>query len=262
MIPAGASHPLALTLRPGSASPCGRANGGEQYRAAIDVNSTGGGVARQYQWHLTGTVRPTLSVAGVKGGVVVFGVQTAAQLQQPRQYALTAAESVTQVVARDAARWRVEVRPGAGPGRFEVTVRYAGPGTPEAFDDTLALVPTDAMAAELPETRLRLQGEVADPVVAVPRAVRLGRQPVGATTSEQVVLESVDGRPFTVRSVDAPAGLDLSAVETTPTRVTFSVRYTVQTAGEREQMAHVRAVTADGTEIRVPVPASVLGYTP
>ena len=259
VIGAGDRYPLRLVLTPGTTSECGRAKGGERFAPTLTVFYSAGGERKRQAWQLRGVLKPTLHFVDSPDGVLRVGEQTADRLAEPRDLPLAATVPV-ESVAVSGGRWLGDVRRAAEPGRFIVAVRYVPGPESHPFDEVVTFTPKAADGRTLPATRLRLVGEQVERVVAVPRAVRLGRRPVGSTATDVFTLRSVDGQAVAVGRIEPADGLQVRQLDG-PVPA-FEVTAVVAQVGERELTLVVHTTGPDGTPTAVRVPVSYLGYTP
>lgn len=260
VVPAGGRHALKLVLAPSTTSDCGRAKGGEGYQPTLTLRYTADGRREARTWQLRGVLKPTLHVGGGVGGRLWLGEQTVEQLAEPRDLPLVATVPVESVAVSCPGGWLGDVRRGSEPGRFIAAVRRVGGTEPFTFDDLLTFTPTGPDGRPLPATHLRLTGEAVDPVLPEPRAVRLGRKPVGSRATDRFSLRSIDGRVFTAGRVEAPAGVHLRRSDG-PEPV-FELAADIAAAGDQEFTVIIHTTAPDGREAAARVPVSYLGYTP
>jgi hypothetical protein len=239
-------------------SDCARARGGEQLAIPLQVRFAGpAGDIQSQSWELRCVVRPVLQAACQQA----LGMQTAGQFASGREIELTAAEHVEAVDCEAPAHWAVTVRRAAGGApKFVAALRFVGPPTPATINDTIVFIPTDAEGRQSSRVSVQITGELVEDVVASPRSAYFGRYAIGSVVEEAVVLNSLTGRPFTIReALSRMAGCTAERVENESSDSVWLIRQKVAAVGQ--QSGEVEFVVEDdaGSVIRLRVPVTYLG---
>lgn len=232
------------------------------FEARVGVEFVADGETGQKTWFVRGRAKPYVRTEPAH---VSFGRRSVLQPGfHPVRFKLTTQVPTTSVVGRvEGDGWDVRVRPTGRPDEYTGELRSTGPvpmGT-HRVAARLKLARRDSTV--LPDATLVIDGEVVPDVESYPSRLMFGGRVAGTTAEEQLLIESLSGRPIRLTRIDSPSPtLAASAnFDATGPRHVVGVRWR-QGAGTHEATLTVHYTVNGGSHESIQVVAQGTGFDP
>lgn len=233
--------------------------GPEPFRVRFAARYEGQPENVQAEWLLKAEVLPTLRL---KPGLLRLGTKSDRQVIEEKVQ-IEAGSGVESIEGEPASGWGLELTPdGAGDGskRFTGILRRKDDAKAGAVSDIIRFHPLDGHGKRLPPKELKVEGEVAQDVVADPREIQHGRKLCGTSAEETVRLGSLTDRTFRVVAVTSTsADLKVTRAPGQGGGRLYSLLISFTNPGEQEALARFTIQDDRGKEFQVAVPVRYHG---
>jgi len=214
---------------------------------------------RPPQWELTGRIRKLLSLSSsfvrfeetlIQGQP--FPVQTVDILSAVPLQSLEAqggeALATLDVAKKSDTRYVLSIRPheNVPPGQFSFDVK---------------LISQLPCGERIRTSAITVNGLVSREVEPSPRSVHFGIAPIGRTLQSRVVVHSLVGKPFTIKSISADSeNTQVKVEESTEDTKTLLIKQRIAAAGDQQNSVTVVVENYGGEAFQLAIPISYHGF--
>jgi hypothetical protein len=263
VVPARGESSVRLTIDLTKQSSQGEEKNGDAFVREVEIPiapAFENAAVQRLVWVLRGRVRTGVTVTP---SVVHLGEITRGQPDLPKRVTVTPRTAIERLdVKCDSALASCDVRqPGekGGPFYVEITPRDNLAAGDIRFE--VAIQPVARGSERLPPVILPVQGVMREDVQAAPSAVMFGMVRAGQTVEETIVLRSVSGRKFTVKSAEAISKeSELVPIRAVDGSAEYRLRQAVKGMGSQARKAVFTVLElSSGKIVKVEVPVSYYG---
>jgi hypothetical protein len=251
IVPSGESRRVSIAINLLAKRPSGQAEDWDVQLPLIAKWDEGGDGPEQSEWLIHGKVK---SIVSVSPGILDFGDQLVLGNQAPPIKAVIR-------VKKPGTRVNIKTTPEGfsvalekSPQDYTIIVTPPRSLPVGAFDQIIGMeLSSEHDGTTLPESRIRVRGEVSHRVVAVPPIIHLGLLKVGTTAVGTTTIRSRTGRSFDIsKLLTSPDG---SQVDVTKSADGYgiSIRQKVESPGTGSATMTLLAKVSDGEIIPVDI---------
>jgi hypothetical protein len=229
-------------------------------RGTVRVGET----THEVGWELTGRVKPAI-LLGRRG--IDFGRLWNPTLPLERSVMVRTAPGVSigSVEVEDSPKITASLRPAAGAGEYELTVRLDSWAPPGRYQAAVRLVPVARAGGSPGAVRLPVEWESLHEVQPDTSILEFGAHPLGSACEQTLTLTSLAGKPFRVTRCETASGSGMQADTPPPepaASVTVRVRQRVDRPGDQVGELTISGVTAAGEPFAMKCRTHYFGVSP